>query len=177
MNKAATHDQLGVLKVSAVGARDFIANENKQLLKPDDFQPEFQVRAGDFLITRCNTRELVGKVCIVPKDFNNLMLCDKTLRLDFAEDEISKDFLLEALRSKELRIQIEASASGTGGAMKNISQTDIRELQIPLPSVEIQRNIASLIQYVTQTQHSVEIHVKQSIELRRCLLHRLLVLN
>jgi type I restriction enzyme, S subunit len=173
-NKPADHGKFGVLKVSAVGVPEFIADENKQLLNPEDFRPEFQVKAGDFLITRCNTRELVGKVCIVPKDFNNLMLCDKTLRLDFTEGEVCKDFLLEVLRSKELRSQIEAAASGTGGAMKNISQSDIRELQVPLPTIEVQREIVSMIRYFTEARRSVKTHITHSISCRRNLLHHLL---
>lgn len=176
MNKAASDEQFGVLKVSAVSAKDFIADENKILLNPNDFRPDFQVSAGDFLITRCNTRELVGRVCIVQKDFRNLMLSDKTLRLDFVEEKVSKDFLLEALRSKELRSQIEAVASGTGGAMKNISQADIRELHIPLPSIETQQIIVSLIRQVIQTRRSIEAHIKQSNQLREVLLHQLLAL-
>lgn len=175
-NKAASPDKFGVLKVSAVSSYGFVADENKQLLNPDDFRSEFQVRAGDFLITRCNTRELVGRVCIVPRDFNNLMLCDKTLRLDLDENKVSKVFLLEALRSKEIRTQIEAAASGTGGAMKNISQTDIYELQVPLPSLERQQSIVSLIRNMTQAQHSIEAHIRQNMLLRKTLLQQLLAL-
>jgi type I restriction enzyme, S subunit len=174
MNSPANDENFGVLKVSAVGTQYFEASENKQLLNPDDFRPEFQVRAGDFLITRCNTRELVGKVCIVPKNYNKLMLCDKTLRLDFAEYDICKEFILEALRSRELRTQIEAAASGTGGAMKNISQEDIRELKVPIPPIEIQRTIVSLIQQVEKVRYSIEIHLAKTIVCRRTLLHQML---
>lgn len=174
INKPADPDKFGVLKVSAVGAHDFVASENKQLLNPSDFRPEFQVRAGDFLITRCNTRELVGKVCIVTENHNNLMLCDKTLRLDLDDDQVCKEFILEALRSKELRTQIEAAASGTGGAMKNISQADIRQLMVPIPNLETQKKIVSMIQVTEQARRSVETHLAQTILYRITLLHELL---
>jgi type I restriction enzyme S subunit len=161
-NEPAQPDEYGVLKVSAVGPRGFAEDENKTLPDFGDFLPESRVRAGDVLITRCNTRELVGRVCIVPRDYDNLMLCDKTLRLDVREDLITKKFVIEALRSREARIQIEAAATGTGGAMKNISQADIQSFKIPLPDIETQQRIEAVIDKALAAQHSVETHLAHS---------------
>ncbi len=174
MNTPAASGEVGVLKVSAVGRHGFVPDENKRLLDPDDFRSEFQVSAGDFLITRANTQELVGRVCLVPEDHSNLMLSDKTLRLDTAEHVVSQVFLLEALRSREARLQIEAAASGTGGAMKNISQHDIRNLLIPFPDIETQRAIACRIQEVTAAKQAVAAHLQRSEVTKKQLLQDLL---
>jgi type I restriction enzyme S subunit len=131
-NEPAEEGDLGVLKVSAVGADGFIPKENKTLLDRNDFHDEFAVRSGDLLITRSNTPELVGRVCLVGQDYPNLMLCDKTLRLVPNERIRSKEVLLEILRSEEVRTQIKGFANGTGGAMKNISQSSIRSIRIPV---------------------------------------------
>ncbi|GAC1519781.1 MAG: hypothetical protein NVS2B16_26370 [Chloroflexota bacterium] len=141
VNEPATTGEYGVLKVSAVGRNGFDGLEHKRLICQDDFMPRFAVSAGDFLITRCNTKELVGRVCIVLESYPSLMLCDKTIKLVFARDKIEPGYLEAILRSRELRVQIEARATGTGGGMKNISQDDIRSLIVPMPTIREQKRL------------------------------------
>lgn len=133
VDTAPSNSEFGVLKISAVDPDGFLAAESKRLLDPDDFAPEFSVRAGDLLITRANTPELVGEVCLVDRDYPNLMLCDKTLRLEPAEG-VDAYLLWEALQSDDVRRQLTSVATGTGRAMKNISQPKIRELVVSYPS-------------------------------------------
>jgi type I restriction enzyme M protein len=144
VNELAGDGQFGVLKVSAVGPKGFQAAEHKRLIDPKDFLPRFAVNKGDFLITRCNTKELVGRVCIVPDAHSSLMLCDKTLKIEFDEQKALPGFFEAVLKSQPLRMQIESCATGTGGAMKNISQDNIRAFVLPLPSLKEQRELLSV---------------------------------
>lgn len=127
-----SNGEYAVLKVSAVDPFGFQPEESKVLLNQDGFMPEHVVRAGDLLITRSNTPALVGETCIVDCDYPNLMLCDKTLRL-VPKPGVSKSALWHMLQSNRVRKQIAAVATGTGGAMKNISQPKIRALRVCLP--------------------------------------------
>ncbi|PKN92925.1 MAG: restriction endonuclease [Chloroflexi bacterium HGW-Chloroflexi-6] len=174
IGKPAAENEIGVLKVSAVGADGFVADENKVLEDNDTFIPAFSVRANDLLITRANTRELVGRVCKAPKEYPNLMLSDKTLRLEVDEVFGDKDFLLQVLRSKEARKQIEATASGTGGAMKNISQVQILNLNLPLPELNIQKELAAKTNEAEKTLEQTRIHLGNSFELKKQLLKKML---
>lgn len=124
--------EYGVLRVSAVDPLGFQPNESKMLLDATDFVPKHSVRAGDILVTRANTAALVGESCIVDRDFPNLMLCDKTLRL-VPKAEVSKNALWHMLQSSRVRQQILAAATGTGAAMKNVSQPKFRALSVCLP--------------------------------------------
>jgi type I restriction enzyme S subunit len=146
MNEPARNGKYGVLKISAVGASGFVSEENKVIINQSDFDPQFIVRRGDLLMTRCNTRELVGRVCVVDGDYPTLMLCDKTIRIDEDPTQLAKSFLLDLLKSPEVRLQIEGKAKGTGGAMKNISQADIRSLYIPVPPLERQQELEAIAQ-------------------------------
>ncbi|HLO28294.1 MAG TPA: restriction endonuclease subunit S [Anaerolineales bacterium] len=170
--KPAAENEFGVLKVSAVGTDGFVADENKTLEDKEAFIQSFSVHANDLLITRANTRELVGRVCIVPKDYPNLMLSDKSLRLEVDEESGDKNFLLQVLRSREARSQIEATASGTGGAMKNISQVQIMNLVLPLPELKIQKELASKTIEVEKSLEQTRLHIQKSIELKKQLLSR-----
>jgi len=150
VNTPAEPHDFGVLKVSAVGPNGFDPDENKRLINTTDFLPQYSVSKGALLITRCNTTDLVGRVCLTPKDYPNLMLCDKTLQLVLDESKTNRRFIFEALRARPLRNQIMGRATGTGGAMKNISQQDIRSLSVPLPPFDVQEAIALRVASVDQ---------------------------
>jgi len=150
VNTPAEKHEFGVLKVSAVGPNGFEPEENKRLINSTDFLPQYSVNQGALLITRCNTTDLVGRVCLTPANYPNLMLCDKTLQLVLDESKANRRFMFEALRARPLRNQIMGCATGTGGAMKNISQQDIRSLSVPLPPRDLQETIALRVANVDQ---------------------------
>lgn len=127
------HGESGVLKVSAVTALGFRAAESKRVRDTSVFSDRHRVRSGDVLITRANTAALVGQVCIVPNDHAHLFLCDKTLRLT-PTDGVPSAALVAALNSPAARAQLSAAATGTSASMKNISQENIRGVQVGWPS-------------------------------------------
>jgi len=103
---------------------------------------------GDLLISRSNTYQLVGIVCLVRSPQPRLMLCDKTLRLRFDPRRAGGDFMFWLLQQPLVRRQIEIHATGTSGSMKNISQLVIRSLKITLPPVSEQERIKCRIHAV-----------------------------
>lgn len=168
---ALTHTEKAVLKISAVSAEGFVFEENKLLVDQTEFIPELAVSVGDLLITRANTSELVGRVCLVDADHPNLMLSDKTLKLEVNEDTISKPFLIEALKSNHARSQISGMATGTGSAMKNISQSDIRNLRVPFPPKEIQDNIARKFSEIRRQKNAVLLIISTTNQVKSALIN------
>ncbi|MBF0140712.1 MAG: restriction endonuclease subunit S [Magnetococcales bacterium] len=173
-NEFAGPDEYGVLKVSAVGADGFVPQENKRLMHQDDFLEKYQVRKGSLLITRCNTSELVGRVCITNNDYPNLMLCDKTLELVVNPGIASKRFIFQLLRSRFARSQIMASATGTGEAMKNISQSDIRSIVVTAPPLDEQSRLADYAESISQEAERIDSQLKSSKALSKRLFDGLL---
>ena len=166
VNEPAGDGEFGVLKVSAVGPKGFDATEHKRLIAQEDFMKRFVVARGDFLITRCNTKELVGRVCIVPEDHPSLMLCDKTIKLEFDDEKASPGFMEAVLKSQPVRTQIEACATGTGGAMKNISQDNIRSFVVPLPRLKKQLSLLDEIERGYALKASLESAARAAAELQ-----------
>jgi hypothetical protein len=145
-NRPAEMDEWGVLKVSAVRPWGLDEAENKVLTRPAAINPHHEVRAGDLLITRANTPQLVGLTCYVKSTRPRLLLSDKTLRLAVKSEAASPQYLNYVLGSHEARKQIEMSGTGSSGSMKNISQNEIRSVRIPLPHVTEQRRIVAIIE-------------------------------
>ena len=89
----ARDSELGILKVSAVTWSNFRPDEAKAIsgFIPEEHQ---RVQAGDLLISRANTRELVGAVVLVDKDYPLRLLSDKTLRLVVDTSRANKEYLV-----------------------------------------------------------------------------------
>ena len=141
----ARPDELGVLKVSAVSWSRFQADQAKAL--KDEYIPDdnHRVKKNDLLISRANTRELVGAVVLVERDYPMRLLSDKTLRLIIDENRADKNYLLYALRTELAREHIELYATGTSDSMRNISQDVIASTPILLPPIYEQRRIAATL--------------------------------
>jgi Restriction endonuclease S subunits len=123
-----------VLKVSAIGPDGFRPYEVKIVSPDTELDPRMAVRANDILMVRANgVLRRVGAVCKTESDFDQLYLCDKTLRLVPKPDAVTPDWLFAALTSAGCRDQIEART--TGSHMRNISQAAIKEIVIPVPSL------------------------------------------
>ncbi|AZD98393.1 Type I restriction-modification system, specificity subunit S [Pseudomonas chlororaphis subsp. aureofaciens] len=141
-----SEDEWGVLKVGCVNGGIFNPEENKSLPTDLDPLPELGIRKGDLLISRANTRELVGSAAVALRDYPNLLLCDKLYRLRLDNVATSAEFVAYYLSIGQVRGQIELSASGASSSMVNISQATILELVIALPTDKEQREIVAFIE-------------------------------
>jgi type I restriction enzyme S subunit len=173
-DRTAASGEWGVLKVSAVNPEGFRSDENKVVLRDAWIDPAYEVRDGDLLLSRANTFELVGAVCLVRSPRRQLLLCDKTLRLNPRPDRASADYLFWALRAPSVRRQIERDATGTSGSMKNISQKSLRALSVASRSLSEQRRIVAILD-----DHDARIRAAQAerdklVALKRGLLDDLL---
>lgn len=138
-----------VLKISAVTSGTFLPNESKPL--PDDYAPgkDHFVRDGDLLISRANTRELVGAVSLAESPPPNLVLPDKLWRFVWREPSaVEPLFVLAMLSTPAMRRQLSERASGTGGSMKNISKAKLQSMPLVWPGIAEQRAFADRVRAV-----------------------------
>ena len=132
--------ELGVLKVGCVRQGRFEYTENKRLPPELKFKSELAVRAGDLLISRANTRDLVGSAGVPTVNHDNLMISDKLFRLRLTDQALSR-FVCFFLTTKAARQQIELAATGASDSMLNIGQGTIKEMPFPCPPFEEQHQI------------------------------------
>ena len=138
-------DEWGVLKVGCVNHGVFDPAENKRLPDELEARPELTVREDDLLVSRANTRELVGSAAQVPADQPNLMASDKLFIVRLHYKICRPRFAAAYLGDHRVRHQIELEATGASSSMLNIGQAAIRELCVPLPpEVEQDRIVEEL---------------------------------
>jgi type I restriction enzyme S subunit len=165
--RPAETGEFGILKVSAVTWGTFRPEENKAIL--DDYDPGECPRPmhGDILISRANTRNLVGAPVLVEGDHPQLLLSDKILKLVPDKNLADNRYLARALRSSVARRHFAGRAGGTSGSMTNVTQEDIRAVPLYLPTLPEQRRIADILDKADAIRHKR----KEAIALTDDLLH------
>ena len=133
-----------VLKISSTTSGYFKPEESKPL-DPSYEPPEHhRVQEGDLLVSRANTTELVGASAIVDQPYENLLLPDKLWRL-VTKDSVDPFFLWACLQHPLTRNAISKASSGSGGSMKNISQTNFLSVEIPDVDAALQTTVGNQV--------------------------------
>lgn len=154
-----------VLKTGAANGGRFRPMENKELPEDEIPRPEIVATRGDLIVSRANTRELVGSAAVVEGDFPRLMLCDKLYAFSLDERRADSRFVAVVLGSRRWRDLIQLKATGASHSMLNISQSDIVNLPMPLPSLDEQRLIvahldserAKIDQLIAESERFIEL--------------------
>jgi len=162
---AEAENEWGVLKVGCVNGGVFNSSENKLLPPELEPIPKLTISRGDLLISRANTRELVGSAAVAELDYPTLMLCDKLYRVRFHPDLCCPWFISRYLGSTEVRGQIELGATGASASMVNIPQAAILELVIATPPIEEQRKIISSLDLELTKLDTLTAEAKRAIDL------------
>lgn len=131
----------GVLKAGAANGGVFRPMENKELPHTESPRPEVVARRGQLVVSRANTRELVGSAAVVDGHYPRLMLCDKLYAFDLHPKRALPLYVALTLGTRRWRDLIELEASGSSPSMQNISYSDIVNLPMDLPTVEEQRRV------------------------------------
>ena len=160
-------DRWGVLKVSAVTWGRFQPEENKELPSSLSPRPEIEVRPGDFLVSRANTAELVARSVVVPANApGRLMMSDKIIRFRFNDqiDPAYVNFIHAAPYAREYYARV---AGGTSSSMKNVSQSQIRALQIPVPPIVEQRRIVAKVDQLWALCEALKTRLADASQIRK----------
>jgi type I restriction enzyme, S subunit len=155
----------GVLKVGCVNGGVFRPEENKTFPSELEPIPSLGIAMGDLLISRANTRELVGGAAVAKQDYANLMLCDKLYRIRFSKLACAPQFIAFYLGTGMARGQIELAASGASSSMVNISQSTILEMELALPEYQEQQEIVDFLAIELSIFNSLITEAQRAIDL------------
>jgi type I restriction enzyme S subunit len=156
-NFPATDEEPGVLKVGCVNGGVFNSSQNKRLPEELEFNSDLAVRAGDLLVSRANTRDLVGSAAVSPQDFDNLMVSDKLYRIRLIHGYVDPQFLCFYLGTGFARREVELAATGASSSMLNIGQGTVLEMPFPCPPFKEQEDIRDCV--FAETHRIIELSV------------------
>jgi type I restriction enzyme S subunit len=138
-------NQWAVLTLSSVRRGRFNADAVKPVPIEASVPQGIEIRDGDLLMTRSNTRERVGDVCVVEKARPRTVIPDLIYRLSVDSSKIDARFLMNQLLSPVGRRQIEQDARGSSGTMPKIAQRHIRSWKVVAPPLSEQRRIVEAL--------------------------------
>lgn len=171
----ATGKELGILKTSCVTTGQFDPTENKRVTAPDEIgRLKEPVTAGTIVISRMNTKALVGLSGLVPQDHPNLFLPDRLWAAKIAKS-CSAEWAAQLLRSTRMRALISAKATGTSGSMKNITKGDVLSLPTELPCLPEQTKIANFLTALDRKIESVSHQITHTQTFKKGLLQQMFV--
>ncbi|MBT9391783.1 restriction endonuclease subunit S [Hymenobacter sp. NST-14] len=162
--------EFGVLKISAVTSGVFKQEEYKVPVQSEIVKEKVTVKKDDLLFSRANTRELVGAVAIAEDSYPNLMLPDKLWRIDLDPAQLRKYYCRAILTDKNIRYHLTKTATGTSGSMLNISMGKLKDLEIPVPPIELQEEFDALSKRILVQKQLLEKSSVQSSSLFTSLL-------
>ena len=154
--RPAGDGEWGVLKLGAVTYGDFRSGENKALLEGGEELAQNEVRPGDVLMTRKNTRDLVGAVVLVEDVRPRLLIPDLIFRLTMRKDIIDPQYFQTLMMSPRQREQVRALSSGSAASMPNISKARLRKLKVVVPPMDQQIEFARRVRVISRRRNEIQ---------------------
>jgi len=145
-DRRAESDEWAVLKLGAVTYCKYQPEENKALPDSEEAQPDLEVKAGDLLMTRKNTYDLVAASAFVFETPPRMMLPDLIFRLRINEKApVRAEYLWGLFTHPGKRRGIQSLAGGSAGSMPNISKAKLLGQLVELPPLPLQDRFAGFM--------------------------------
>ena len=158
-SREAASDEWGIIKTSAITSGVFIESENKFYSKKCTNDVQTKIQIGDFLFCRASgSKGLAGRSCVVEKISSNLLLSDKSIRIELAQG-INKS-LINMLNNSQYGENYRLSlGTNKSTSMNNLTREQILNLKIPLPPTAEQKEIVVRIEQHLQTITQLETQI------------------
>lgn len=135
----------GVLKTTAVQTLEYREIENKVLAAGKEPRQQYEVQAGDILVTRAGPKNRVGISCLVISTRPKLMISDKIIRFHLVELGLSERFISLCLNAGATADYLDAAKSGMAESQMNISQDKLKAAPIPLCPISEQKRMVNKV--------------------------------
>ena len=133
-----------VLGLGCLTNDGFVPRQLKRIPK-SPLAERFRLADGDLLMSRANTRELVGLAARFRDVSQPCSYPDLMMRLRPDEDRCLTAYLELVLGSSRVRRDVQAGARGTSESMVKISAGTVESLSIPLPTIAEQRKAVDAV--------------------------------
>ena len=163
MIKKSDHKTSGVpmLGIENIGKGQFI-DGNKIYVTPEKAEElkAFTLKAGDIIISRSGT---VGEICAVPERAEGSLLSTNLMRVSLDSTMIRSDYFIALFQSKGIVLdQIKELCKGSTRDFLN--QTILKQIVFPVPSIEKQEKIVSIIEARMSVCDSIEKTVDTALQ-------------
>jgi type I restriction enzyme S subunit len=122
-----------------------VYNELKNVPAEETRINQFQLQSGDFLISRSNTPDKVGRVGVFRNEVNNCFYPDLMMRFRINEKVANINFIEKVLTFPETQKYYQKCSAGSSSSMVKINNLTVQKTPILLPPLPEQKAIADLL--------------------------------
>ena len=143
MSVLATADPVGVpmLRMNNLQDDGWDLSDLKYINLPEPELAKYRIQKGDILFNRTNSKELVGK-CEVFREDGDWVFASYLIRVKLNPQKALPDFVSAFLNTDAGRLQIDRVSRQIIG-MSNVNAEELKDLEIPLPPLDIQRALVA----------------------------------
>jgi type I restriction enzyme S subunit len=134
-----------ILSLGNLTENGFDPSQAKPAPKDDGKVKDFLLKTGDFLISRSNTLDKVGRTILFRGEIKNCSYPDLLMRFRVDQTLVVNEYLEGFFRSSIVRRYIQGCASGTSHSMVKINKTVVEKIPVVLPPHPEQKAIADLL--------------------------------
>lgn len=168
--KAGDHGSLPIVRMGNItdsGRLDL--SDLKWIDIPQCDLPKFTVRRGDLLFNRTNSREKVGKTCVVETD-DELVFAGYLVRVRM-KPEHTPEFVNAYMTSRHGRA-LRYGMAKTAVNQANINASEMRSIPIALPPKEIQERFSKIVTNIDSQRQKHQLALVVADELFASLQYR-----
>lgn len=134
-----------ILSLGNLTENGFDVTQAKPAPLHDDKVKNFTIESGDFLISRSNTLDKVGRTILFRGEIKNCSYPDLLMRFRVNNHQVLNEYLESYLRSSPVRRYIQNRASGTSSTMVKINKRTVEKIPIIFPPLLEQQAISDLM--------------------------------
>jgi type I restriction enzyme S subunit len=128
------------LRVANVQNGRLDLSEIKYIDVPDSMMEDLRLQPGDLLVCEGNSADLVGRPAIWADEIPDCVHQNHILRVRVNPQVALPEYVLAVMQSPPARLHFRARAKFTTN-LASINSTDLKELPVPLPPLDVQRDI------------------------------------
>lgn len=133
-----------VLSLGALGDEGINASEVKPVI-PEEKVMRAQLKPGDFLVSRSNTPEKVGRSILFQGEIENCSYPDLMMKFRVDGKKASVSFIEQTLRNSSSRAYFKSCAAGSSSTMVKITKGTLEKTPLLIPSLLEQQKIAQIL--------------------------------
>lgn len=162
-----------VLSLGALGDNGLAADQIKPV-KPELAVLKNLLSEGDFLVSRSNTPDKVGRSAKFRGELKNCSYPDLMMRFRVDNACADENFIAHKLKSHQVRSYYRSHAAGSSSTMVKINKPIVEKTPILLPPLREQTKIADILSTWDQAIETTEKLIENSKAQKKALMQQLL---
>jgi type I restriction enzyme, S subunit len=172
-NPAESETGYWVLGLGALGEEGIHSSEIKPVA-PEEKVLKNLLETDDFLVSRSNTPDKVGRSVRFRGEVDNCSYPDLMMRFRINQNKVDKCFIEQQLKSSKVRAYFKNCAAGSSSTMVKINKGILEKAPILTPSLLEQKKIAKILSTWDQAITITEQALANSKQQKKALMQQLL---